>query len=367
MKLSTSSYVPSLRIRAAELQALKEFTPDQTSRVCPLFTLPPIEFNFETGEEKTDIDTHVERRIKTIQNNWAGEHCWIDVHPSVRNDRLKNNKSIISRLVSSLTSEDLLGQTREFIPVLSLNDSKDISEDIFQLARSDENLGFGLKVLLDDLVSQELKSSIQTVICESGLSPNVVDLILDLEAPTNFLPIKVFASSINNRLDDILQKLKFRNVVLISTSIPETYSSQGSTPTLYPRNDWKLYREILDNHPNRDLIFGDYTIVHPRWNADHDMRKMKAPAKLIYALDNEWLTRKGTAFHSDPSQMHTICSEIVNSGYFKGAGFSKGSKYIQECAEYREQPSNLTRWKRVAINHHMTVVLYDLSTLHASP
>lgn len=367
MKLSTSSYVPSLRIRAAELQALKEFTPDQISRVCPLFTLPPIEFNFETGEEKTDIDTHVERRIKTIQNNWTGEHCWIDVHPSVRKNILKNNKSIISRLVSSLTSEDLLGQTQEFIPVLSLNDSNDISEDIFQLARSDENRGFGLKVLLDDLVSQELNSSIQRVISKSRLFSNVIDLILDLEAPANFLPIEVFASLINNRLDDILSKLKFRNVILISTSIPENYSSQESILTLYPRNEWKLYRQILDGHPNRDLRFGDYTIVHPSWNADLDMRKMKPPAKLIYAVDNEWLTRKGTAFLSNPAQMHTICSDIVSSGYFRGASFSEGSKYIQECAEYREPPSNLTRWKRVAINHHMTVVLNDLSTLHESP
>lgn len=367
MTLSTSSYVPSLRIRAAELQALKEFTSDQTSRVCPLFTLPPVEFNFETGEEKTDIDTHVERRIKTIQNNWTGEHCWIDVHPTVRNNRLKNNKSIISHLVSSLPSQNLLGQLQEFIPVLSLNDCNDIAEDVFQVARSNENRGFGLKVLFDDLVSQELTSSIQTVIGESGLSSNGIDLILDLEAPTNFLPIQVFANSLNNRLDDILYELKFRNVILISTSIPETYSSQGTTPTLYPRNDWKLYRQILDDHPNRDVIFGDYTIVHPKWNADRDMRTMNAPAKLIYAVDDEWLTRKGTAFHSDPTQMHTICSEIVNSGYFKGASFSEGSKYIQECAEHREKPSNLTRWKRVAINHHMTVVLNDLSTLHESP
>lgn len=367
MKLSASSYVPSLRIRAAELQALKEFKPAQISRVCPLFTLPPIEFNFETGEQQTDIDTHVEHRIKTIQNNWTGEHCWIDVHPSVRNNRLKNNKSIISRLVSLLTSEDIFGQTKKFTPVLSLNDRNDISENIFQLAQSHENLGFGLKVLLDDLVSQELKSSIQTVINESGLSSNDIDLIVDLEAPTNFLPLQIFARSINNRLDDILAKLKFRNVILISTSIPETYSSQGSTPTLYPRNEWKLYRQILDYPPKRDLIFGDYTIVHPRWNADRDMRKMKPPAKLIYAVDNEWLTRKGTAFLSDPSQMHTICSEIVNSGYFKGASFSKGSEYILECAEYRAKPSNLTRWKRVAINHHMTFVLNDLATLRESP
>ena len=366
MKLTSSSYVPSLRIRAAELQALRQLVPNLKSRVRPLFTLPPIEFNFETREDKTDIDTHVERRIKTIKNNWAEQLCWIDVHQSIRSIRLKNDKSIISHLVHSLTSENLFGTSEVFIPVLMINDGKAIARDVFQIASSKNNTGFGLRLLLDDLSSPGLKTSVNTMIDQSGLSADCIDLILDLEAPASFIPLQIFANAIIARLKELVCDLKFRNIVLISTAIPNNYTTQGPQISLYPRYDWQLYLKFLEEKANREWIYGDYTIVHPRWNADRDMRQTNAPAKVIYAIKNQWLTRKGTSFRSDRSQMHTLCSEIVNSGYFMSKSFSEGSRYIYECAQYREQPSNLTCWKRVGINHHINVVLNDLSTLHES-
>lgn len=364
MKLSTSSYVPSLRIRAAELQALRRISPNNINSVCPLFTLPPIEFNFETKEEKTDIDTHVERRIKTIQDNWAGQQCWIDVHQVVRNVKLKNDISIFSHLVSSLTHEKLFGQDEVFIPVLLLNDSDEISADIFRLAKSSNKVGFGLRLTLDDLSSSNLITSINEKIDQSGLPASHIDLILDLEAPVNFEPLQIFAKMISSRLIDVSNDLEFRNIILMSTAIPENYSAQGTKLLLHPRSEWQLYCKVKENYSSSDLIFGDYTIVHPKWNADRDMRKMKAAAKVVYTIKDQWLTRKGTAFHSNRSQMHALCSEIVNSIYFMSDNDSYGSKYIYDCAEYREQPSNLTCWKRVAINHHIAVVLSDLAILY---
>lgn len=131
MNLSTSSYVPSLRIRAAELQALHQLKPNLVSRIHPLFTLPPIEFDFETRQPKSDIDTYIERRIQTIEKNWIGSQCWIDIHSDIRETKLKGNKSIISHLVSSLTQPKLFGEPELFIPVLSINDAEHISEEIY--------------------------------------------------------------------------------------------------------------------------------------------------------------------------------------------------------------------------------------------
>lgn len=234
--------------------------------------------------------------------------------------------------MSSLTQPKLFGESELFIPVLSINDAEHISEEIYKLAKSGKSnncVGFGLRIVLDNFTSPDLRSSILRKITQSGLESRLVDLILDLEAPSCFLPNDAFANSINSIINEISNDFNFRNVILISTSIPESYSSPVGELSLYPRYDWQLYRTMSQNHSNQCLIFGDYTIVHLGWNAERDMRTVSPSAKVVYAVNNEWLMVKGTAFASDRPQMHALCFQIVSSSYFMGDSFSEGSRYIQ--------------------------------------
>lgn len=112
--------------------------------------------------------------------------------------------------------------------------------------------------------------------------------------------------------------------------------------------------------------YGDYTIVHPDFKA-LDMRMIKAAGKLVYTTAGDWEVRKGGAFNDNRSQMHDHCASIVACGKFAGAGYSIGDDYIAKCAAHLEGPSNQTRWKEVAINHHITRVLDDLSSFLAAP
>ena len=118
----------------------------------------------------------------------------------------------------------------------------------------------------------------------------------------------------------------------------------------------------------RRPIYGDHTIVHPEFTA-MDMRKVKAAGKIVYTTPETWATRKGGAFRDDPTQMHAHCRQVVSDPAFafRGADFSYGDKYIADCAVKAESPSNLSRWKDVAINHHITTVADDLATLFATP
>jgi hypothetical protein len=111
--------------------------------------------------------------------------------------------------------------------------------------------------------------------------------------------------------------------------------------------------------------FGDYTIVHPEFTAV-DMRMIKSAGKIVYTTSVNWEIRKGGAFRDNPKQMHEHCASIVRSGNFKGAEYSSGDDYIAKCAVRAEGPSNQTRWKEVAVNHHITLVLDDLATSGAA-
>ena len=160
----------------------------------------------------------------------------------------------------------------------------------------------------------------------------------------------------------------FRNFVVIGTAIPETFKDVAKGADQLPRHDWLFYRALLGKMPAgvRQPNYGDYTIVHPEFKA-LDMRMIKAAGKLVYTTTTAWEVRKGGAFNDNRAQMHGHCASIVASGKFDGAGYSSGDEYIARCAVHKEGPSNQTRWKEVAINHHITRVLDDLATLGAAP
>ncbi len=168
------------------------------------------------------------------------------------------------------------------------------------------------------------------------------------------------------RLGDIAG---FRNFVMVSTAIPESFAKIAKGTDEIPRHDWMFYQTLLEALPSamRQPNYGDYTIVHPEFVAK-DMRMIKAAGKVIYTTLETWGTRKGNAFRGNEEQMHGHCAHILEDDnfQFQGAGFSYGDSYIAKCAVKEEKPSNLTRWKDVAINHHITMVANGLSKLAAA-
>ena len=59
MPLGSGAYVPSLRWRQAEYQALLRLDESIKDRIVPLITIPPIEFDFEAGIPKKTMHEHV--------------------------------------------------------------------------------------------------------------------------------------------------------------------------------------------------------------------------------------------------------------------------------------------------------------------
>jgi len=187
------------------------------------------------------------------------------------------------------------------------------------------------------------------------------DLIIDLGAP-NFEPYSAFSGALvvaSHRLGDLFA---FRNFVVVGTAFPKTFGDVARGADTLPRHEWLFYRTLVATMPDemRRPNFGDYTIVHPEFTP-MDMRMIKSASKLVYATADTWELRKGGAFRDHPEQMHDLCESIVSSGKFRAAGFSTGDKDIARCATRDEGPSNQTRRKDVAINHHITQVLDDLS------
>ena len=149
---------------------------------------------------------------------------------------------------------------------------------------------------------------------------------------------------------------------MIGTSFPK--ASEISAPyTDFPRHEWLFYKHFIENTSSklRMPCYGDYAIEIPEFRQG-DMRLIKPAAKVIYTTGDIWHIRKGTAFRDNPQQQHQHCESVLNSGHFQGQDYSAGDEHIARCAaKVPKSHGNLTVWKWVATNHHITHVVEDVS------
>lgn len=359
MILTSDVYVPAVRWRQGEYQALYRLKEPVKDRVMPFITIPAIEFDFEAGKQKKTVHEHVEPFARRYSQKWGQRPAWIGVNESIVQLPMNNGSDIFAHVFAELRT---LGS--QAIPEIPIGASQNTIASVASVVRKDRR-GVGITVQLEDLMRSNLDSRFQGLMHALGVQPSQTDLILNLGAP-NFQPYEQFSSLLVARLCELQSLNLHRNLVLIGTAIPETFASIAKGTGELVRHDWLFFQVAFDavRSVSRRPNYGDYTIVHPNFRAI-DMRVIKPAGKLVYTTRNRWLVCKGGAFRDYPMQMHDHCAAIVSTGMFKGPAFSNGDEYIAKCAARQVGPSNQTRWKNVAINHHIThVVRDDLATLN---
>ncbi len=362
MPLSEDTYVPALRWRQAEYQALERLEQTVKDQIMPLITIPDVEYDFEQRQPKKTIDEHVYPFITRYHNKWGRRPAWIALNEAIANGRMDDGSHVFDYVFNGLRPNNA-----KAIPALPLaTDPETIAAAARAVARDGQ--GAAIIVRLEDLMVYGSAAKVVTLAKDLQVELNEIDLIIDLKDP-NFEPYDSFATALIAYIPRLGDLMAFRNVVLVSTAIPETFAGISTGTDDIPRHDWLFYQTLLMNLSGgmRRPAYGDYTIVHPNFEAK-DMRKIKPAGKIIYTRENMWGTRKGDSFRDNRDQMHSHCQEIVRDPRFnfRGEGFSSGDAYISDCAAEREGPSNLGRWKEVAINHHITLVAEALANLAAA-
>lgn len=361
MILTSDMYVPALRWRQGEYQALFRLTEGVKDRIVPYITIPEVEFDFEERQPKKSVQEHVHPFAARYKAKWGKRAAWVDVHKSILDTPMDDGRDIFSHVFGALRAFEASA-----IPAISLSASTGTIRAVGTIVSTDRR-GAAISVRLEDLMKPNPRTRILTLATTLGASPSEIDLVIDIGAP-NFEPYDAFVGALIAALGKLGNLSAYRNLVLVGTSIPETFKDIAKGTDQIPRHDWMFYCALRAKlrKEMRCPNFGDYTIVHPDFTPI-DMRLIKAAGKIVYTTPDSWFVTKGGAFRDNPAQMHDHCATIVSSGVFKGALYSTGDKYIADCAVKKAEPSNQTRWKGVTINHHITHVLDDLSTLGAAP
>lgn len=359
MIVKPGDYVPSLRWRTGEYQALFRLNDSAKRRIVPFIVIPEIEFDFEEWKDKKTVQEHVEPFPKRYKDKWGARPAWIDVHPKILAVPMDDGRLPVQYVFDELAKKP----GSKAVPVTSLDAPTGVNAAVAAIVRRDGR-GVGIRARIEHIMKPGFATALANLLKLVGVEPREADLVLDLGAP-NYEPYDDFADALIAALAGV-DTAAFRNFILMGCAYPETVALDKPGGDL-KRHDWLFYKAFVAKLEDDDRIpnFSDYTIVNPEFTP-RDMRMIKSGGKVVYTMPETWFIRKGGAFRDNPAQMHDHCDHIVKSGKFRGAGFSSGDEYIAQCATKAKKPSSQSWWKFVAINHHVMHVLDDLAKLGAA-
>ena len=353
-------YVPILKWRQGEYLALERLAQDMKEYVMPLIEVPPLEWDFEEGKYAKNIDEHLERFMNRLIKKWGKRKAFVDLHLIDPSFRMADGAHPMQYVLTEAHKCKL-----ELVPVTSLNRDRDYQRAI-RSSLSQPGRGVCLRLSVNDLLKLTKINNLDAFIRYYSLGIDELDLILDLESP-NFNPIVQFARLLRNQVRNLPQVKDVRSFTIAGSAFPNSMGQLSPGIQTVERAEWILFRQYCNQLTanERKPLFGDYAISHPVL-PQLDMRLVKPAASLRYTIDDGWYIHKGTNVRDNGYlQYRNMCSKLVKSQHFLGDSYSPGDKYIKECSEGTESTGNLSVWRWVGTNHHITRVVRDYANFGA--
>lgn len=380
-------YRPIIKWKAGEYKALKNLDSQLSTKLFPLIQLVPPGFDFERRALKTTIDEQLKNVPDDYLKNW-GRPSAIDFNLIKQDMRMSDG-----RLPIEYIFEEFKQRNVSVIPVTSIDRDQHYQEAVTRLARTDGN-GVCIRLSLVNAYNPHVINVVKELLTKLKIGTESADLIVDIAAPQNYLPIEGFATGISAFLRSLLSVGDWRSTTICGSSIPQSMAAVSIPFTLLPRHEWKLFlalKRVVKEFSDQVITFGDYGIVHPLQQEPLDPRKLNQAAAIKYTIDDGWIiyrgrgVRKGKKNKDDQSsprspfdegfaQYFRLCRELSNSEHFMRAEYSAGDNLIHDTANLTQEQTknwtkktgNSTTWLAAGMNHHFTKILRDLSNLGAS-
>ncbi len=353
-------YVPVLKGKEGEFAALETLAASVRARMMPLIEIPGVPFDYANERPAKTLDDHISGVAERLARCWPDMPLYLDLPWFEEEDVLEDGRAALEAVLSDCAR---LGV--QAVPVVSRTSSREYVAAAGRYSAA-SRWGACFRLLVEDFEDDvDLDAEIDRLLAPFTNRNRLIDLIVDLKdigQDTNR------AVLVARSLFSMLPKKDFwRRVTLAAASFPEDLSEvDAATISTLPRHEWELWRLLLRRPqylPRPQMIFGDYAISHPV-PTELDPRTMRMSANIRYTIPNSWLVFKGRNVRQYGfDQYFELCKELVERPEYSGSPFSWADKYIADCAERRTGPGNATTWRKVGTNHHLTLVMRELSNL----
>ena len=352
-------YVPLLKAKQGELNALAELNQSVKDGVTPLLELPLAPWDWNNDQPAKSIDEHLDGYPAKLTKAWgANDPFFVDTIYVDDEGPLASGAAPVTGLFDSMRNAGLRA-----IPVTGPSRDAAQQQAVGQIVAQDSR-GVCIRLQGDDLgdplsLTAELTKLLGQLGCELGDA----DLVLDYEQidDDKVSPISVAATAVLTLLTTLKD---WRTVTLASGGFPVNLQDQSpiSVSTI-PRADWRMWGRLIPHRAKlgRMPTFGDYGIASPQL-VELDPRIIDMSVNLRYASDDDWLALKARSRKKHGhGQFNDLCQMLVARTEFRGASFSAGDNYIADCAAGTDGPGNATKWRQCGTSHHLAHVVRQIA------
>lgn len=369
-------YMPILRWKTAEKEALNLLDPKDKAHVTPLVELimPPRQRLKKgeapkTPEEYKAIAVEKLKEIlpafpKEVKKYWDIDPLFIDLSLLVNGTLKQWGYKEIAK------NAKVEGVT--IIPVVRLNDNSDVENVVVELAKQDKT-GLCLRILRTDLENEKLASDVKTFLEKHALKHDQVHILVDLELVENTTTAEY--TKFAKALKDIPDLLAWRTFTVAGGAFPFDLSHLNAHDMYrIPRSDWTLWlSKIHSGDIERKPAFADYTIQHPVYTEPNPNANPSASVR--YAAETEWIIMRGEALYKidkktgkegpGHTQYPSHAQLLMNQKEYKGKDHCAGDAYIAEKGVDVDtpKPGNPRTWLRAGVNHHLVLTARQVSSL----
>jgi len=359
---STYHYVPILKGKKGEYDALQKLNEDIRDKLTPLIEIPQIPYDYENDDYAKTIDQHLNNVIETIKNSWGENRLFfLDLIQINADERMEDGTHPFIFLANEARNKNV-----KFIPVTGLERDRDYNEAVKNIFDIDRN-GICLRIDGDYFLEDELESRISDLLNTLSVRTENCDLILDFKfiSPSDE---KILSFVLTNYLQNFPYFTSWRTFTISATSFPQDLSKVPSDSIQrIPRTEWHIWNKLIRSDLIRKPSFGDYAIQHPE-PVEIDPRLMTMSANIRYTIENDWIIIKGHSVKRFPGfkQFHELSNILLRNENFKGRNFSWGDNYIYNCAQRTVSSGSARTWRMIGTNHHIVLTVNQISNLASS-
>ena len=328
-------YVPILKYKLGEQQAIKNLDAATSDKICPLFEIP---------RQRPGVDI-----TSQIASCWDNRPFFFYLMP----DWYEDCEDINGWFNNQDGDFCCLCKNRNATPVLDLSMFDVISDWSFL-----PHQGTAIRIRNNEYAN--IEGTLNPVFSSTPLEKATTDLILDLQyAHENELFSK--ESVLKGSLPYIDGISEYRSIIISSCSFPEEFP-QMEVNRIYsfPRTENQIHAKALElaKRFHFTYVYSDYGPANLQ-----DIQfvlGMSPNFKIKYSTKDKYLYIKGISLKYgglDIGNIGTLCSTLVNSGEFFGEDFSWADACIYKLANNTAKSGgNLTTWVSYSMNHHITLI-----------
>lgn len=216
----------------------------------------------------------------------------------------------------------------------------------------------------DDVPTSEIIEFLES------LEPSNIELFLDAGIVCSRHTANLVLFAYKEILQTLQTKLEhFNRITICLSSFPDSIDCDSGGTALYYRYDIKIFKKLLSlcKNLNGHIAYADYGVTKFTETDINPKFLGRILPKVKYTTYDNYVVHKGKRDSHTRQMVRSyidIAKEIVSAEYFSGQGYSAGDAEIYEKATVKNaKPGNATKWVEINVNHHITLLIEQLSSL----